>query len=300
MCSGGEEGADHSADCSSAAVWHSCRGHQPLHGHLQEDGWRLRRPLRLLLHLHHLPRGPAALQLRDSLTTSGPLLAMFLLLFFFFFCNLQQSAPCVPCFSRPWSYSSWFKFVVHGWVSCDSAVKVLVSAALGAPVEVLKLTPTRECSAVVAQAGDIYKQRMWEIKSIVRLVGVGRRGAWRGNIDITSLILKKKKSLKWSKPWQHLTAQRVCALNKVLGEAFKGPVEHFKESIGKKWNLRKLVESIAFLFTNNEHLCFHKEQWGHWRGQTHIYFSPACAYVQDFLICTLKSQLMWERYHMWD
>lgn len=106
VCPGGEEGADHSADCSSAAVWHPRRGHQPLHGHLQEDGWRLCRPLRLLLHLHHLPRDPPALRLRDSLTTNGPLIAPFLpRCFFFFFFTLQKPAPCVSYFSRPWSFT---------------------------------------------------------------------------------------------------------------------------------------------------------------------------------------------------
>lgn len=64
---GREEGPDHCADRCPASIRHPCWGHQPLHGHLQEDGWRVRRPLCLLLHLHHLARDPAARWLRDSL-----------------------------------------------------------------------------------------------------------------------------------------------------------------------------------------------------------------------------------------
>lgn len=107
--------------------------------------------------------------------------------------------------------------------------------------------------------------------------------------------LKKIKNLKWSKPWWHLTAQRACALEKVLGEPFKGPVKHFKESIGKKWN-EKLVESLLFLFSSNEHLCFHKEQWDHWRGS---YLLQPCMLVCSGLTnCTLTSELVWRRCDM--
>lgn len=52
--SGGEEEQDDGADRGSAAVGNPCRGHQPLHGHLQEDELRLLRPLRLFLQLHHV------------------------------------------------------------------------------------------------------------------------------------------------------------------------------------------------------------------------------------------------------
>lgn len=64
---GREEGPDHCADRCPASIRHPRWGHQPLHGHLQEDGWRVRRPLCLLLHLHHLARDPAARWFRDSL-----------------------------------------------------------------------------------------------------------------------------------------------------------------------------------------------------------------------------------------
>lgn len=67
VCAGREEEQDHRAHRSPAAVWHPCRGHQPLHGHLQEDGGRLLRSLRLLLHIHPFTRDLVTHWLGDSL-----------------------------------------------------------------------------------------------------------------------------------------------------------------------------------------------------------------------------------------
>lgn len=69
---GWEEDQDHRADRRPAAVGHPRRGHQPLHGHLPEDGGRLLRPLPVLLHLRPLSWALVALRLRDSLTHKEP------------------------------------------------------------------------------------------------------------------------------------------------------------------------------------------------------------------------------------
>lgn len=72
VCPGGEEDQDHRADRRSTTVGHPSWGHQPLHGHLPQDGGRLLRPLHLLLHLHPLSWDLVALRLRDSLTLKEP------------------------------------------------------------------------------------------------------------------------------------------------------------------------------------------------------------------------------------
>lgn len=94
--SGGEEEQDDGADRGSAAVGNPCRGHQPLHGHLQEDEPRLLRPLRLFLQLHHVSRAAAALRLGHVLRDE-PLERLTHILLFV--CGHQSCEKPVCCFA---------------------------------------------------------------------------------------------------------------------------------------------------------------------------------------------------------
>lgn len=111
---------------------------------------------------------------------AGPNSLHFSPLFFF---NLQQPAPCVSYFSGPWSFTpADLHSSCMGRVSSDSAVKMLISAALHAPVAVLKLRNTvqREllCRGIFASRGRGNNKVRHEVES----------GAWRGNIHGTSII----------------------------------------------------------------------------------------------------------------
>lgn len=67
---------------------------------------------------------------------------------------------------------------------------MLVSAALRAPVAVLKLRETRMFCGSCSVGGYLQAED----------VDVGRIGGMKGSIHVTSLLKKKKINLKWSKP----------------------------------------------------------------------------------------------------